>query len=182
MLVERLRRSRLSFAVVAMVALAACDATQTVSPKVAAGSKSGFGPTGKVFDHSDKFGAAYSGTYNKSGDCSATAMFTYDGSGHARFVRFSNEQIKLTWFCGSEDVTGSATLTSARAPRDSITASLSSKDFKGACYGFTLSFTVTGGTGRFRHASGGGTIVLNVPSARCVGYYYSDRWRGTLKF
>jgi hypothetical protein len=94
----------------------------------------------------------------------------------------SIEQIKVTWFCGSTNVTGSAMLTSTQTPGDSITASVSSTDFTSPCYGFTMSFKVTGGTGRFRHASGSGTIVLHEPSSNCDSYAYGDKWKGRLKF
>src|SRR5579872_1807547 len=114
-----------------------------------------------MFNHGGRFTAAYSGTYSKSGDCSATAMFTYKGSGDARFLHSSREQVKFTGYCGSRNVTGSATLASIHAPGNSITASVSSTDFQSPCEGFTMSFTITGGTGRFRHASGNGTIALN---------------------
>jgi hypothetical protein len=109
-------------------------------------------------------------------------MFTYKGTGNAKLLHSSSEQIKLTWYCGSQDVTGSATLTSDRVSRDSITANVSSTDFKSPCYDFTMSFTISGGTGRFRRASGSGTIALHRPSSECLSYSYSDKWRGTLKF
>lgn len=177
-------RLRQAFAVVGVIVLAACDAAQDVSPNVGAGSNSRVRPTRVVFDHGGRFTAAYSGSYSKSGDCSATAMFTFEGNGNARFLHSSSEQIKLTWFCGSRDVTGSATLTSSQVPGDSITSSVSSTDFMSPCYDFTLSFAVTGGTGRFRRASGSGTIVLHRLSSDCSSSSssYSDKWRGTLKF
>jgi hypothetical protein len=109
-------------------------------------------------------------------------MFTYRGNGNAKFLHSSSEQVKLTWYCGSPDATGSATLTSIRVPGNSITASVSSTDFKAPCDGFTMSFTVTGGTGRFRRASGSGTIALNSLSSKCISYSYNDKWKGTLKF
>jgi hypothetical protein len=176
------RRLRQFAAVVAVVVLAACDAVQNVSPNVGTGSNSRLGPTRVSFNHGRRFAAAYSGSYTKTGDCSATAMFTYKGNGNAKLLHSSSEQVKLTWFCGSADVTGSATLTSNQVSRDSITASLSSTDFKSPCDGFTMSFKVTGGTGRFRRASGSGTIILHTPSSECLSYSYSDKWRGTLKF
>ena len=179
---KSLRRLRQSVGMVAVIVLAACDAAQNVSPNVGAGSNSHLGPTRVIFNHGGKFTATYSGTYSKSGDCSATAMFTYEGNGNAKFLHSSSEQMKLTWFCGSADVTGSATLTSAQVPRDSITASVSSADFKSPCYGFNMSFTVTGGTGRFRGASGSGTIVLHKLTSKCLSYSYSDKWKGTVKF
>jgi hypothetical protein len=38
-----------------------------------------------------------------------------------------------------------------------------------------LSWTVTGGTGKFVHATGSGTVTF-----KCVGATYSDKWSGTL--
>lgn len=179
---KNLFRLQRAFAVVAVMVLAACGASQNVSPNVGAGSNARLGPSGIRVDRGGRLKGAYSGSYSKSGDCSATAMFTYKGNGTARFLHSSGEEIKLTWFCGSQDVTGSATLTSSQAPKDSVTASVSSTDFKSPCYDFTLSFAVTGGTGKFRHASGSGTIVLHRLSTDCFSYSYSDKWRGTLKF
>jgi hypothetical protein len=180
--VKSLRRLRESVAVVAVIVLAACNAAQNVSPSIGAGSNSRVGPTRIIFNHGGRFTAVHSGTYGRSGDCSLTAMLTYEGNGNAKFLHSSSEQLKLTWYCGSGVVTGSATLTSVQHPRNSITASVSSTDFKSPCYGFTMSFTITGGTGRFRGASGSGTIVLNTLSSECISYSYGDKWRGTLKF
>jgi hypothetical protein len=181
--VKSLLRLRQALAVAAVITLAACNAAQNVSLNVGAGSNPlSFGPSRITFNHGGRFTAAYSGAYNKSGDCSATATFTYNGSGKARFLHSSNDQSKLIWYCGSQRATGSAQLTSIHDPRDSITASVRSADFKGPCYGFTMTFTVTGGTGRFRHASGSGAIVVNTLSSGCVSYSYSDKWKGTLKF
>jgi hypothetical protein len=178
---KNLLRLRQSVAVAAVIMLAACNAEQNVSPNVGADSNSRLGPIRTVSDHGGGFTAAYSGTYSKSGDCSLTAMLTYKGGGKAKFLHSSSEQLSLTWYCGSRDVTGSATLTSVQHPRDSITASVSSADFKGSCDSFTMSFAVIGGTGRFRRASGSGTIALSTLSSQC-SYSYSDKWSGTLKF
>jgi hypothetical protein len=161
--------------------LAACNAGQNVSPNVGAGSNFRLAPARIIFNHGGKFTAAYSGAYTWFGDCSGTRMFDYKGDGHARPLHSSTEQIKFTWYCGTRNVTGLATLTSVQVPRDGIAASVSSTDFMGPCYGFTLSFTITGGTGRFRRASGFGTIVVNGHSGKCSSYSYSDKWRGTLK-
>lgn len=179
---QRLLRLRRSFGVLAVMALAACGAAQNVSPDVGAGSNSGLGPTRILSNHGGRFRAAYVGSFSRSGDCSGTAMFAYKGDGNAKFLHSSGEQMKLTWYCGTQNVTGSVTLTRDQVPRDSITASVSSTDFKSPCYDFTMSFTVTGGTGRFRNASGGGTIILHRLASQCLSYTYSDKWRGTLTF
>jgi hypothetical protein len=181
---ESLFRLRQFLVVVAVMGLAACNAAQNLSPNVGAGSNSRLGPTRVVFNHKENFTAAYSGTYSEAGDCSATATFTYEGRGKTslgKFLNKSSQQISAIWYCGSQDLTGSATLTSTRFPGASITASVSSSDFDGPCYGFTMSFKVTGGTGRFLGASGGGTIVVKRHSRKCISYRYSDKWSGTLK-
>ena len=172
---------RQSLAMVAVIVLAACNAGQNV-PSNVAGPNSGLRRTSITFDHRRKFTAAYSGTYSKSGDCSLTAMLIYKGQGKAKFLHSSNEQLSLILYCGSRGLTGAATLTSVQRPRDTIAASVTSSDFKSPCNGFTMSFTVTGGTGRFRRATGGGSIVLNALSSKCSSYSYSDKWSGTLKF
>jgi hypothetical protein len=178
--VESLLRLRQSLAAAAVIVLAACNAAQNASPTVTAGSSSRSTPARISFNHGSGFTAGYSGTFTRSGDCSATATYNYNGSGNARFLHASSERSKLTWFCGTAGATGSATLTSSRVRRDSITVSLSSKDFDGPCYSFTMSFTVTGGTGRFRNASGSGTIAVT-KSSDC-SYSYSDKWKGKLTF
>ena len=99
---KSLRHLQLSSALAAIVALAACSATQNLSPSTAAGSDS------RV---ATKFTASYSGTISANGDCSNTKTFTYKGTGRSKFLGSSSELISLTWNCGSQDVAGSATLT-----------------------------------------------------------------------
>lgn len=165
----------------ATIVLAGCSAAQNVSPSVGAGSNSRLGSTPIVFDHA-KFRAAYSGSYGYRGDCSDTKIITYSGSGHAEFLRSSSEAISLTWNCGAETLTGSATLTSTTNPRNSITASLSASYVTNLCALPPLSFTITGGSGRFRHATGSGTLNFVEGSSYCFFYYeYADKWRGTLR-
>lgn len=182
LLVKSLLRLRQSLGVVTVIVLAACAGAQSVSPNAGAGSSTGIQPTRVTFNHGGRFSAAYAGSYSFSGDCSITRMFTYSGSGNAKFLHSSREQINFTWYCGSQNFTGSATLTSIRDPGNSVTASVSSTDFRGPCYGFTMSFTVTGGTGKFRRASGSGTVVMHGFTGDCASYSYSDKWKGTLKF
>jgi len=172
---------RQSLVAAAIVGLTACSAAQNVSPSPAGGS-SAQRTAARVFsDRKGKLKAKYIGSVTRSGDCSATAMLTYAGSGKAsiKFLRSSNEKIVFTWFCGSSNFSGSATLTGVRHPGDTVTASVSSNDYMSPCYGFTMSYMVTGGTGRFRHASGSGTIVVNV-TTDCTYYPYRDKWEGTL--
>ncbi|MBV9720194.1 MAG: hypothetical protein JOZ77_12815 [Candidatus Eremiobacteraeota bacterium] len=168
-------------AVAVVMVTAACSAAQNVSPNVGVSSNAPLGASHIISNHGGKFSAAYTGTYSKSGDCSAEAFFDYEGNGNAKFLHSSSEQLSLTWYCFSPNVIGSATLTSVRHPGDSITAKVSSTDFKSPCYGFTMSFMVTGGTGRFQHASGSGTMVVKRLGRKCI-YSYSDKWSGTLKF
>jgi hypothetical protein len=179
---KSLFRLRQSLAAAAVVVLAACNAGQYVSPNVGAASSSGLGPTQIVFNHGGRLTAAYSGTFSKDGDCSATATFNFKGNGKAKFLHSSSEQLSVKVYCGSRHAAGSATLTSVQHPGDSITASVSSTDFQLPCHGFTMSYAVTGGTGRFLGASGSGTIVLKQPSRQCTYQKYTDKWSGTLEF
>lgn len=169
---KSLRHLQLSSALAAIVALAACSATQNLSPSTAAGSDS------RV---ATKFTASYSGTISVNGDCSITKTFTYKGTGRSKFLGSSSELISLTWNCGSQDVAGSATLTSTKHPRSSITASLSGTHVKNPCDMPPLSFTITSGTGRLRKATGSGTLVFTELSSYCLYNQYTDKWRGTLK-
>jgi hypothetical protein len=169
-------------AVLVIIGFAACNAGPNVSPNVDSGPNLNLGSTRQIVDRKGTFRAAYSGSYQQSGVCSLTGRRTYNGSGNAKFLHSSSEQLSLTWFCGSVRVIGSAIIASVQHPRDSITASVNSTDFKNPCAGFTMAYTVTGGGGRFRRASGSGTIVVNKLSSRCTSYTYNDKWRGTLKF
>jgi hypothetical protein len=169
-------------AVVAVCVSAACNAAQNVSPSAVTGPNARLGRTRVIAAHGGRFKAAYAGTFTRSGDCSDTAMFSFSGNGHSKFLHSSDEQLKLTWLCGGREVKGAVTLTSAGAPGNHFTASVLSTDFNGPCSGFTLSFTVVSGTGKFQHASGGGTIVVRRPSSSCTAYTYSDKWTGTLHF
>ena len=175
-------RLQQSLAVAAMTVLAACSAAQSLSPGLSAGSNVRVGARTIVSSHEAKFTAAYSGRISQNGDCSDTKMLTYKGSGRAKFLRSSSELISLTWNCGTGGVTGSATLTSTKHPGDSIAASLSATHVTNACSMQPLSFTITGGSGRFRHATGKGTLSFIEGSSYCFYYDYADKWRGTVSF
>jgi hypothetical protein len=171
-----------ALAVAALAALAACSAAQSVSPGVDAGSRLRVGASPVVSRHVAKFTAGYSGRISQNGDCSNSKTLTYQGSGHAKFLRSSSELISLTWNCGTGGVTGSATLTSTKHRGDSITASLSTTHVTNPCYMKHLSFTITGGSGRFRNATGNGTLAFIEGSSYCFYYEYADKWHGTLSF
>jgi len=72
---------------------------------------------------------------------------------------------------------GTATLTSKLNPSNTITANI--QPFRGAApCGNLVFFGVTGGTGKFAHASGNGNVRFNCSSDGT----YTDRWSGTLKY
>ena len=132
------------------------------------------------------FRAAYAGTYTL-GTCSAVhhnGSFQFSGTGSASFLYKSSEMGTMYSYyiptgCGGWG--GSAVLTNTRHPRDSITVSLHGRGSQYAypCTGGQnlCSFSVTGGAGRFAHATGSGTVKMTYNNGT-----YTDAWSGTLQF
>ena len=125
------------------------------------------------------FSGGYSGTHSGSGDCLFGATFNFRGRGSASFIHDSTESGSMAWSFGhSCAFRGKATITSINHPANSITVVLGPS---GAPCGINIhgvDFQVLSGTGRFRNASGSGTVKF-----RChTGGTYNDAWSGTLTF
>ena len=136
-------------------------------------------PTGKSASNGGAFTATYSGSETNGSTCFLNRTFRFSGTGSASFLHQSEESGSMVWefdpFC---NLTGRATLVSASHPLNSVSVTLQAG--AAACGGFLhkTTFTVHGGTGRFRHATGGGTIQFNCTSNGS----YTDKWSGTLNF
>jgi hypothetical protein len=127
-------------------------------------------------------GGAFSGAY--AGTASATSctykpggLFFFSGTGKSSFLGQSGESMILqpTRFCAWS---GGATLQSSKHPNQEIFMSL----YEGRGNLATpciepLAYTVHGGTGKYVHAKGTGTLTL-----QCSNSTYSDQWSGTISF
>jgi hypothetical protein len=128
------------------------------------------------------FSGAYSGTYHAVYyGCTIIrdGHFNFHGTGRANFLHRSKETGRLTigGTTGACYTDGTATLRSAKHPRDTITVSVKGEEGERPCY-HSLRYSVKQGTGKFVNASGFGTVTF-----KCVGSStYSDQWSGTLYY
>lgn len=128
------------------------------------------------------FTATSTGSYTFS-DCagSVNGHLKFSGTGHASYLHRVTESGKLkgrvypphcVW-------SGTATLTSRRHKKDSVTFSLglNGSRYANPCNN-AVGFVVKRGTGRFSNASGYGTVTFS-----CSGSgIYVDSWSGTLTY
>jgi hypothetical protein len=129
------------------------------------------------------FSASYSGTYSLSFICGQNPQgyFKVSGTGSASFLHRSTEagSMYVKDRCGYW--LGTGTLTSSHNPRNTITVWLRSVAIgsESPCYNPRgVQFSVTGGTGKFAHATGSGTVrfVCNNNGT------YTDHWTGTVMY
>ena len=125
------------------------------------------------------FGASYAGNETGGNSCLLNHPFKFSGTGSAAFLHASSESGSMVWSHGFTcDLVGSDTLTSTNHPHNSVTVRMEyglpgcQRSFKG------MTFTVTGGTGRFANAAGSGTIKFSCHSNGT----YTDQWSGTITF
>lgn len=128
------------------------------------------------------FSGAYSGTYTLVCRVSLS-QFSFSGTGHASFIHASSEKGKLrerNGGCQNQPWSGTATLASSFHPANTISVSLSVKRIDGnfPCSIFPCNFSVTSGTGKFKKATGNGTLTLTKLGSRS----YSDTWSGTITY
>ena len=128
------------------------------------------------------FSATYSGRFASS-LCSPgqNGTFSFGGAGYGNFIGSSSESGSLTRPSKSGRCRflwkGSATLTSALHPRNTITSSLLERTGYSPC-AIPPNFAVTGGTGRFANATGSGKVVFTCH----LDGTYTDQWSGTITF
>jgi len=164
---------RLILAIAALV-LVGCSAVPTLSTHLQT-SRSEFGASGGTFS------ASYHGRFSSS-PCSAghNGTFSFGGTGYGNFIGSSSETGSLTrpFRNGQCRFTfkGPATLKSTLHTRNAITSSLSETGY-GPCV-IPPTYAVTGGTGKFAHASGSGKVVFTCH----LDGTYTDQWSGTLSF
>ena len=126
------------------------------------------------------FNGGYSGTA-KSRSCvfhGYDGQFKFTGAGAVSFLGQSEESGNLRWNGPRATCSGWAghvVLRSSKYPRVRIKMQVSGRAYSSCPT--TLSYTVTGGTGRFYHATGSGTVAFT-----CSGSAYSDQWSGTISF
>jgi len=161
-------------ALVVMLLLVGCSSSSTLptSQRHAIGD---LAPAGGAFS------ANYSGTSTGDGDaCLLNNKFSFSGTGSGSFIGRSTESGFLVWGHGQTcNYTGSATLVETLHPRNTVKVGLGPLDTPPCqrILGGGWHFVVGGGTGKFAHATGSGTIKFN-----CGNPKYTDTWSGTLNF
>jgi hypothetical protein len=166
--------------------LAGCSETNSTLPRSNAGTSSTrLGKLTPTLAQSPGGGGAFSGGYSGTANFRPcvyqqyTGQFKFTGAGAVSFLGQSEESGNLVlsgrrgscqgWF-------GHVVLRSLKHPRVRIKMQVGGRAHPGPCPS-TLSYTVTGGTGRFYHATGSGTVAF-----MCSGSAYSDQWSGTISF
>ena len=175
--------SRLSIAVCFIFLLVGCCGTQTTS--VVSGT-----PLGSVDPNASggQFSPAYAGSYSFT-KCLGTQQpgsFSFQGTGSGQFIFKSSEtgSMQAVDQGGQCKWTGKATLANTLRPKNSITFRLTGARILGTylppCGSNSKapSYTVTGGTGKFAHASGSGIVKFTCKSDGT----YTDQWVGMLQF
>lgn len=127
------------------------------------------------------FTASYSGAYSNN-DCrsSKRSRFEFHGNGTASFLGSGTEQgkIRLVLFHGfCQGVSGTSTF--ANTSGDSVTAAFTTHYSPACGSDVPVDYRVTGGTGKFAHATGSGQVTFT-----CFGprHDYVDSSKGTLYF
>jgi hypothetical protein len=168
------------FATVALFCLVGCGnppifLQRPLEPSAAKQPESAF----SIPQNGGKFSASYAGNAR----CCRRHVLRFSGSGKATFLLASTEQGKINGSCSQDSCTwtGSATLTSQHIPSDSVAMSLSFKWPPDPCIGNpVVDWIVTGGSGKFQHATGSGSLTFKC-EFNGVGPY-TDGWTGTLNY
>lgn len=173
-----------SILVLASLLLAACSAAPTIPSHVqthdAAIQRSGGSLGTKLVGPAN--GGAFSASYSGQYSLTPCGTFKIVGSGYGSFIHKSSETgtmgIVPNMECNSWS--GQATLVNTLRPRNTITVMLSATGTSPCTprIGTHVGFGVISGTGRFAHATGGGTIKFTCNSDGT----YTDHWSGTISF
>lgn len=117
------------------------------------------------------FSASYTGTFEQG--CGFGCVYQFHGAGSGTFIDRSTLKGKLD--CGNPSENGQFTLRSKNHLADRLYASAA------PCGGSRVSYTVTGGTGIFANASGGGTVSFSLHFNKNNNTFKSS-WTGTPNF
>lgn len=160
---------------VAAISLAGCGGVQSSAGApgpntVAPGSRT-------VPTSGSAFSGSYFGMVATSGCGQSAGPFFFRGSGKSSFLGPSYESgiLQANRVCAWR---GGATLQSSKYPHKEIFMALSEGrgNIANPC-DITFTYVAHGGTGKFTHAKGSGTLTF-----QCSGSAYSDQWSGTLSF
>jgi len=170
----------------AVILLAGCGGSQ--SPISASGVSAAMPGTVRTRPAS---GGGFSGSYTGSASVRScmfkqSGEFTFSGTGKVTFLHRSAESGELSrpWIINhcAGSWSGSDTLMSLSDPGNTITMSLTrvvKHNIIDPCSLKPYSYKVTGGTGKFAKATGGGTVRFSCHRSL---HTYSDQWSGTLSF
>jgi hypothetical protein len=187
MIHRNLGRSTLGACAAALL-LAGCGQMSKALPQSNAGTPSARLVQLMASTQSPSGGGAFSGSYSgtkKFTPCvygMQRGAFDFKGAGMAAFLGASGEagHLLFTGRRGScQGWSGRVVLTASKRLRNRIEVRLYGSGFSSPC-GQQLSYTVTGGTGRFYHATGSGAVTFQCDRYRSG--QYSDQWSGTINF
>ena len=174
-------------ACIAAILLAGCGQSNGALPQSNAGTLSmRLGQATSTLAQPAAGGGAFSGGYSgteKFRGCTPgrqSGSFKFIGSGKVSFLGRSKETGHLTAgaasSCGWE---GAVVLQSSKQQRNRIKMKLEGYVPVNPC-AQPLSYTVTGGTGRYSNAKGAGTVAISCLDGSSGTY--SDQWSGTISF
>lgn len=124
------------------------------------------------------FSGAYVGTESSGFNCVVNQTFTFSGSGSASFIHNSTETGSMEWHGPGCNMVGRATITNKNHPSNSINVALTYSAPPCERFKAGPNFTIVGGTGKFKTASGDGRVKFTChPDGT-----YTDQWSGTITF
>lgn len=156
-----------------LLALAGCATVPSV-PTHSLAQRTALPDSGGTFSVND------SGNYTRSGCALFPGHFSFRGSGVGTFIHRNKESGGMSSGRNSCTMSGSATMVSKGNPSNSITMTIVSNGLPCFRAPPTVTFNITGGTGRFARATGSGTVVFHCGFGNSGTY--TDVWSGTITF